>query len=171
MAKISIKIKPIIILALLNISLWLCFGGVLMFVLSSKSDTIALTNVGFAMFIGLSSVLFNWARALDAKHYKEEIDEINHYSSLGILGSIFFIMSSSLKYFSDPDKLSSKSIDFEFNISSIMYHIVANIFLVVAMVLALFVILAVFENFYNISMKKWKLHNSEMKTPEKKTQV
>lgn len=61
-------------------------------------DTTLLTNIGFAMFIGISSVLFSWARSLDEKRFPKQVHALNRIAVISILGSICFIFSSLFKY-------------------------------------------------------------------------
>lgn len=59
---------------------------------------IKFTNIAFAFFAGISSLMFNWARSLDDSIYRAEIKIINHIAEYSILGGIGYILSSLLQY-------------------------------------------------------------------------
>ena len=61
-----------------------------------SQDTVNLTNYGFAILVGLSSVCFAWARSL--KEGEEEIIEIIFYAESFLHCAIIFLITSAIKY-------------------------------------------------------------------------
>ncbi|WP_316828596.1 hypothetical protein [Pedobacter miscanthi] len=57
-----------------------------------------LTNIGFALFAGLATLMFNWSRSLDAKDYPYESQHINEIGEFSILGGIGFLLASLFQF-------------------------------------------------------------------------
>lgn len=124
-------------------------------------DTVSLTNLGFAIFIGLSSVLFSWSRSLDEKKHQYSVKQINKMAARSIMGSIFFILSSFFKYFA-----LSKYVDIDRNQTiDLILEVVSVICILIALMMALLTI----YDFFNVFISLWeKEYSKDADTPSTK---
>jgi hypothetical protein len=68
----------------------------ILFTFSKTSfDTTSITNAGFAIFAGCSSVCFTWARNMEDK---KDIAKINNHGEKLFLSALCFVIASLLKY-------------------------------------------------------------------------
>ncbi len=63
-----------------------------------KKDTTGLTNYGFAILAGISSLCFSWLKTLDANKEPKMIKEISIAGEGSLHAAIIFLLSSALKY-------------------------------------------------------------------------
>ncbi len=63
-----------------------------------KEDTTNLTNYGFAILAGISSICFSWTRGLDKEKEPLMIDRISQAGEGSLHGAIIFLLASALKY-------------------------------------------------------------------------
>lgn len=86
--------------------LYFCFNTFLITTILSifinyKVDTIFLTNYGFAILIGISSVCFSWARNIDKNEdIWDEYERIMDCAVDSIYSAILFLLSSGFKFLS-----------------------------------------------------------------------
>jgi hypothetical protein len=75
------------------------FGGfaILYELLDFKSDSFGLTNYGFAIALGISSVAFSWARNI-ATEYRIKYLHLNEIGMNALYACITFLMGSALKF-------------------------------------------------------------------------
>lgn len=75
------------------------FGGfaVLYELLYFKSDSFGLTNYGFGIALGISSVAFSWARNI-ATEYRTKYLHLNEIGMNALYACITFLMGSALKF-------------------------------------------------------------------------
>lgn len=59
---------------------------------------LSLTNIGFALFAGVATLMFNWARSLDAKDYAFETEQINETGEKAIIGGLGFLIASLFQF-------------------------------------------------------------------------
>lgn len=57
-----------------------------------------LTNIGFALFAGVATLMFNWARSLDDKNYSYEVNQINQIGEKAIITGIGFLIASLFQF-------------------------------------------------------------------------
>ena len=97
------KIVPIIIILILWAFLTLVvtspLRAVYIFFTDQNNDTVYLTNIAFAMLIGISSVSFSWARAIDPNR-KNKIEAIVKGGEYSLKSAILFLSASGVKYVS-----------------------------------------------------------------------
>lgn len=63
-----------------------------------ENDTTTLTNFGFAILGGISSITFSWQKTLDKEDDSTLINELQRYGELALYAAILFLIASSLKY-------------------------------------------------------------------------
>lgn len=88
-------------------------GGVFIILTFGKTsyDTTGITNAGFAIFAGCSSVCFSWARHLQERDEKKYEQKITIYGESLFLSALCFVIASLLKYIIiHKDALLSESI-------------------------------------------------------------
>lgn len=75
------------------------FGGfaILYELLDFKSDSFGLTNYGFGIALGISSVAFSWARNI-ANEYRIKYFHLNEIGMNALYACITFLMGSALKF-------------------------------------------------------------------------
>ncbi|AMQ00954.1 hypothetical protein AY601_4103 [Pedobacter cryoconitis] len=159
--RILIKAIKLLIYTVCGLSFLHFLIGVLM---EPSRDTTLLTNIGFAMFVGISSMLFTWARSLDEKKFPKQVHSLNTVAVISILGSIFFIFSSLFKYLAlhnnDPKLwILEKGSKLEVNVLT-----GASIVCIIGVMWAItFVVIGVFKDFGDL----WeKLYNIRPKNPD-----
>jgi hypothetical protein len=91
-----------IVAAIVNMFLLLSFGilcvySILFELINFNNNTIALTNFGFAILLGLSSVSFSWARNLTTDDDKKA-KRLNRCGIDALYGALTFLMGSGFKY-------------------------------------------------------------------------
>lgn len=59
---------------------------------------LSLTNIGFALFAGVATLMFNWARNLDANDYAFETGQINETGEKAIIGGLGFLIASLFQF-------------------------------------------------------------------------
>ena len=64
--------------------------------ITPNKDTTALTNIGFAIFLGLASVSFGWSRAITGK--EEKTKEIVQIGESCVDGGLCFLSASAIKF-------------------------------------------------------------------------
>jgi len=109
-------------------------------------DTMQLTNVGFAMFVGISTMLFNWGRVMNPKFFTNEINLINSAAIRSIVGSCLFLLSSAVKYFG---KLYFETHD----TTSLFFRLTRTTSIMLflgALLIAFFVILSIFIAYFKV---------------------
>jgi uncharacterized membrane protein len=57
-----------------------------------------MTNIGFALFAGIATLMFNWSRSLDPKDYAFETHQINETGEHAIMGGIGFLLASLFQF-------------------------------------------------------------------------
>lgn len=62
-------------------------------------DTTPITNIAFAILVGLASVSFSWARAIEQDD-KRLVRSIVYAGEVSLQAAIFFLMASAFKYLS-----------------------------------------------------------------------
>lgn len=73
--------------------------GVILFHFKNiKEDTSNITNYGFAILAGISSICFSWIKTLDKEIEPEMIKKITHVGESFFYCSILFLILSALKY-------------------------------------------------------------------------
>ncbi|RFZ90103.1 hypothetical protein D0C36_22950 [Mucilaginibacter conchicola] len=80
---------------------WLCAAVlVCYYLIDYKKDTIAVSNVGFAAFLALASISFNWAKTFDSSDDQQAdiIEKLNLAASKAIMAAICFVGASLAKY-------------------------------------------------------------------------
>lgn len=75
-------------------------GGIFILFTFGKSsyDTTSITNAGFAIFAGCSSVAFAWCRSLKEIGENRDLNRINKHGENLFLSALCFIMASLSKY-------------------------------------------------------------------------
>jgi len=74
--------------------------------LNYKFDSTNLTNLGFAVYVGIATLLFNWSRALINPRYQLLAEEINYQAIRTTMASFLFISASLIKYIILHSKMS-----------------------------------------------------------------
>lgn len=82
-----------------SILLAILFGFIVLddFTQSSK-DTTYLTNYGFAILIGISSICFSWARNMDKESEPLMLNKVSTSGENSFHCAIMFLISSAIKY-------------------------------------------------------------------------
>lgn len=88
-----------LILAFVAFILSVCFLRAYFLFNDKDFNTVTLTSYGFAIFVGVATVCFNWARSFDTSKHRQIIQFINNTAELSIYGCVFFLITSVAKYF------------------------------------------------------------------------
>ncbi|WP_448103483.1 hypothetical protein [Pedobacter panaciterrae] len=100
------KRKPyVMVLLLLSFPLAITLQRSYVYFIQLKNETISLTSIGFAMMMGLASVLFNWARSIDADIYRDAYRRINKMAAQTLLTGLMFLLSSIFKLVSTYESM------------------------------------------------------------------
>lgn len=65
---------------------------------NKNQDTTNLTNYGFAILIGFSSVCFSWARNMNPEKEPKMLEKISNCGEVSLLAAILFLVASLIKY-------------------------------------------------------------------------
>ncbi|MBC6110325.1 hypothetical protein ACFOG5_05900 [Pedobacter fastidiosus] len=63
-----------------------------------SGEYIKITNLAFAVFAGIATLMFNWASSLDDKIFKIEISVIIKIAEYSIIGGIGYLLASLMQF-------------------------------------------------------------------------
>ncbi|WP_316747576.1 hypothetical protein [Pedobacter gandavensis] len=83
---------------ILPILIFAIFSAGYLIASSKNGEYLKVTNIGFALFAGIATLMFNWARSLNAQNFNFEINRINEIGEHAIIGGIGYLIASLFQF-------------------------------------------------------------------------